>query len=66
MKLSVYQTVKKEVTNVECLSRDLPLNNSAIRVKWEWLKLLYSSKGCVGLTVNKKIDTFEIYSVGIL
>ena len=66
MKSPVYQTVKWEVTNVECLSRHLPLNNSAIGVKWEWLKLLYSSKGCVGLTVNKKNDMFEIYSVGIL
>ena len=45
MKLFVYKTVKCEVINVEFLSRDLPLNNSAIMVKWKCLKLLYSSKG---------------------
>ena len=45
MKLCVYKTVKCEVINVEFLSRDLPLNNSAIMVKWKCLKLLYSSKG---------------------
>ena len=33
MKLFVYKTVKCEVINVEFLSRDLPLNNSAIMVK---------------------------------
>ena len=43
--LFVYKTVKCEVINVEFLSRDLPLNNSAIMVKWKCLKLLYSSKG---------------------
>ena len=45
MKLFVYKTVKCKVINVEFLSRDLPLNNSAIMVKWKCLKLLYSSKG---------------------
>ena len=45
MKLFVYETVKCEVINVEFLSRDLPLNNSVIMVKWKCLKLLYSSKG---------------------
>ena len=45
MKLFVYKTVKCEVINVEFLSRDLPLNNSAIMVKWKCLKLLYWSKG---------------------
>ena len=44
MKLFVYKTVKYEVINVEFLSRGLPLNNSAIMVKWKCLKLLYSSK----------------------
>ena len=44
MKLFVYKTVKCEVINVEFLSRDLPLNSSAIMVKWKCLKLLYSSK----------------------
>ena len=44
-KLFVYKTVKSEVIIVEFLSRDLPLNNSAIMVKWKCLKLLYSSKG---------------------
>ena len=44
MKLFVYKTVKCEVINVEFLSRDLPLNNSAIMVKWKCLKLLYSWK----------------------
>ena len=43
--INVYKTVKCEVINVEFLSKDLPLNNSAIMVKWKCLKLLYSSKG---------------------
>ena len=33
VKLFVYKTVICEVINVEFLSRDLPLNNSAIMVK---------------------------------
>ena len=45
MKLFVYKTVKYEVINVEFLSRELPLNNSAIMVEWKCQKLLYSSKG---------------------
>ena len=45
MNLFVCKTVKSEVTNVEFLSRNLPLKNSAIMVKWKCLKLLYSSKG---------------------
>ena len=44
-KLDVYKTVKCEVINVKFLSKDLPLNNSAIMVKWKCLKFLYSSKG---------------------
>ena len=39
------KTVKCEVINVEFLSRDLPLSNSEIMVKWKCMKLLYSSKG---------------------
>ena len=45
MKLYVYETVKYEVINVKFLSKDLPLNNYAIMVKWKCLKFLYSSKG---------------------
>ena len=45
MKLFVNKTVKCEVINVEFLSRGLPLSNSAIMVKWKYLKSLYSSKG---------------------
>ena len=45
VKLFVDKTVKCEVIYVEFLSRDLPLNNSAIMVEWKCLKLLYSSKG---------------------
>ena len=45
MKLFVHKTVKCEAINVEFLSRDLPLNNSTIMVRWKCLKLLYSSKG---------------------
>ena len=45
MKLFVYRTVKCEVINVELLSSDFPLNNSAIMVNWICLKLLYSLKG---------------------
>ena len=44
MKLFNYKTVKYEVINVKFLSRDLPLNNSGIMVKWKCMKLLYSSK----------------------
>ena len=45
MNLFVCETVKSEVTNVEFLSRNLSLKNSAVMVKWKCLKLLYSSKG---------------------
>ena len=34
MKLFVYKTVKCEIINIEFFSRDLPLNNFAIMVKW--------------------------------
>ena len=44
MKLFVCKTVTF-VVNVEFLSRDLPLNSSAIMVNWKCLQLLYSSKG---------------------
>ena len=60
VKLFVYKTVKCEVINVEFLSRDLPLNNSAIMVKWKCLKLLYSSKGLCRIDSQLKVDTFEI------
>ena len=63
MQLFVYKTVKCEVINVEFLSRDLPLNNSAIMVKWKCLKLLYSSKGMCRIDSQlKKNDTFEIFN----
>ena len=42
MTLFVYKIVKCKVINVEFLSKDLPLNNSAILVKQKCLKLLYS------------------------
>ena len=42
MKLLVYKAAKCEVINVEFLSRDHPLNNSAIMIKWKYLKLIYS------------------------
>ena len=57
VKLFVYKTVKSEVINVEFLSRDLPLNISAMMVKWKCLKLLYSSKGT---------GSIDSQSVGIL
>ena len=41
MKLFVYKTVKCEVINVEFLSKDFPLNNSAIIVKWKWRNIQY-------------------------
>ena len=44
MKLFVCKTVTF-IVNVEFLSRDLPLNSSAIMVNWKCLQLLYSSKG---------------------
>ena len=44
-KLFVYKTVKCKVIKLEFFGRDLPLNNSAIMVKWKCLKSLYSSKG---------------------
>ena len=57
MKLFVCKTVKCEVISVEFLSRDLPLNNSAIMVKWKCLKLLYPSKGMcrIGSQLKKLI-----------
>ena len=54
MKLFVCKTIKCEVINVEILSRDLPLNNSAIMVKRKYLKLLYSSKGMCGIDSQLK------------
>ena len=49
MKLFVYKIIKLfvkcEVINVEFLSKNIPLNNSAIMVEWKCPKLLYSSKG---------------------
>ena len=63
MKLFVYETVKCEVINVKFLSRDLPLNNSAIMVKWKCLKLLYSSKGMCRIDNQlKKVIRFEIFN----
>ena len=79
MKLFVYKTVKCEVIKVEFLSRDLPLNNSAIMDKWKCLKLLYLSKGMCRIDSQLKklirlkyliLETshipFSLYSVGIL
>ena len=47
-------TVKCQVINVEFLSRDLPLNNSAIMVEWKCLKLLYSSKAMCSIDSQLK------------
>ena len=57
VKLFVYKSDKHEVINVEFLSRDLPLSNSAIMVKWKCLKLLYPSKGMcrIGSQLKKLI-----------
>ena len=57
VKLFVDKTAKYEVINVEYLSRDLSLNNSAIMVKWKCQKLLYSSKGIsrIDSQLKKKI-----------
>ena len=63
MKLFVQKTVKCEVINFEFLSRDLPLNNSAIMVKWKCLKSLYSWKGMCRIDRQlKKTYTFEIFN----
>ena len=53
VKLFAYKTVKCEVANVEFLTRDLPLKNSAIMVKRKCLNYIHQ-KECVGLTVNQK------------
>ena len=78
VKLFGYKTVKCEVINVEFLSSDLSLNNSAIMVKWKCLKLLYSSKGMCRIDsqlakpirlkyiILEKRYTFSPYSIGIL
>ena len=79
VKLLVYKAVKCEVINVEFLSRDLPLNNSAIMVKWKCLKLLHSWKGMCRIDSQLKkmirlkyliLETplipFSLYSIGIL
>ena len=57
VKLFVYKSDKHEVINVESLTRDLPLSNSAIMVKWKCLKLLYPSKGMcrIGSQLKKLI-----------
>ena len=52
-KLFAYKTVNCEVVNVEFLTRDLPLKNSAIMVKRKCLNYIHQ-KECVGLTVNQK------------
>ena len=78
MKLFLYKTVKCKVTNVEFLSRDLPLSKPAIMVKWKCLKLLYSLKGMCRIDSRLKKLTrlkylilespyipFFLYSVGI-
>ena len=63
VKLFVYEAVKCEGINVDYLRKDLPVNNSAIMVKWKCLKLLYSSKGMCRIDSQlKKIDTFEIFN----
>ena len=54
VKLFVYKALKCEVINVEFLSRDLLLNNSAIMVKWKCLTLLYSSKGMCRIDSQSK------------
>ena len=54
VKLFVYKAVKCEIINVELLSRDLLLNNSAIMVKWKCLTLLYSSKGMCRIDSQSK------------
>ena len=54
VKLFVYKAVKCEIYNVEFLSRDLLLNNSAIMVKWKCLTLLYSSKGMCRIDSKSK------------
>ena len=54
VKLFVYKAVKCEISNVEFLSRDLLLNNSAIMVKWKCLTLLYSSKGMCRIDSQSK------------
>ena len=53
VKLSFNKTVKCGVINVEFLGRDLPLNSSAIIVKWKCLKS-YSSKGMCRIDSQSK------------
>ena len=55
-----YKTVTWEVINVEFLSSDLPVNNSAIVVKWKHLKLLYSSKEMYW--INSQSKTWYIWN----
>ena len=64
MQLFVYKTVKCEIINVEFLSRDLPLNNSAIMVKWKYLKLLFSSKGM--RRVESQLETWYVWNIWFL
>ena len=52
MELCVYKTFKYKVINLEFLSKDLPLNNSAIMVK----------RNVLNWQSIKKIDTFEIFN----
>ena len=66
MRLFVYKTVECEVINVEFLRRDIPLNNSAVMVKWKCLKLLYSSNSSKGMyridSQLKKNDTSKTFN----
>ena len=59
MKVFVYKIVKCKVNNVEFLSRDHLLNNSAIVLNWKDLKFYIHQKECVGLTFSLKCDTFK-------
>ena len=60
-KLIVSESVKCEVFNVEFLSRDLSLNNSALMVKWKCLKLLYSSKGMC--RIDSQLKNWYVLSI---
>ena len=60
VKLFVYEAVKCEGINVDYLRRDLPVNNSAIMVKWKCLKLLYSSKGMC--RIDSQLKIIEIFN----
>ena len=57
VKLFAYKTVKCEVVNVEFLTRDLPLKNSAIMVKRKCLNYIHQKECWIDSQSEKLIHS---------